>query len=125
MGVFKILSDLTGFAVTKYLPLPPDAEERFKEVTEAYEVLSDPEKRAKYDQLRKYGAGGGFEGINLEDLFGGGGPRQSDLDPAVEHRGGDHEDDQQHQHHVDQGRDVDVRHRAVVGVSVEVNGHPR
>ena len=59
------------------------------------------------------------------DLLGGDGPRQGDLDPAVEHRGGDHEDDQEHQHHVDQGRDVDVRHRAVVGVSVEVNGHPR
>ena len=49
----------------KYHPDVSDdknAEAQFKEVSEAYEVLSDEKKRAEYDQLRRYGGdGGSFE----------------------------------------------------------------
>src|SRR3989475_12421619 len=53
-------------------PNNPQAAERFKEINEAHDVLSDAEKRKKYDQLRRYGAfagPGGFGGGG-----GGGGP---------------------------------------------------
>lgn len=48
------------------------AEEKFKEISEAHEVLSNPQKRGQYDQLRKMGQGGfgGFEGARgFEDVF--------------------------------------------------------
>ena len=45
----------------------PDAEEKFKEINEAYAVLSDKDKRATYDQF-------GFEGLNQQGFTGGGNP---------------------------------------------------
>ncbi|RKE03687.1 molecular chaperone DnaJ [Marinifilum flexuosum] len=55
-------------------PDDKQAEENFKEAAEAYEVLSNPEKRQRYDQFGHAGmggaSGGGFGGgMNMEDIF--------------------------------------------------------
>ncbi|KTR51549.1 DnaJ C-terminal domain-containing protein [Curtobacterium oceanosedimentum] len=53
------------------------AEARFKEISEAYSVLSDKEQRAEYDQVRAMGSGARFtaggpgQGGGFEDVFGG------------------------------------------------------
>lgn len=75
----KAIKDAFRTLALKYHPdrnKEPGAEERFKEIAEAYAILSDPKKRAEYDARGFAGVAGTsredlFSGINFEDIFGG------------------------------------------------------
>ena len=90
-----------------------EAEEKFKEAAEAYSVLSDPDKKAKYDQFGHAGVdgagpdfSGGFGDLNdiLNDLFGGGFSGFGGFGGFGGGRGG-----QRQQQKVYRGRDIRVR----------------
>lgn len=82
LGVAKDVSDAELKKVYRKLarqyhpdsnPGDAAAEARFKEISEAYAVLSDPQERAEYDQIRAMGSGARFTsgGQGFEDVFGG------------------------------------------------------
>ena len=99
-------------------PDNPEAKEKFTEVSEAYEVLSNPEKRQRYDQFGHQGVnfgpggfdfgrdfshfqdvdlgdilnsffGGGMGGGGFSSFFGGGGRQRQRADPNAPRRGDD------------------------------------
>jgi len=78
-------------------PGDKEAEEMFKEAAEAYEILSNPEKKQRYDQFGHAGTNGGYGGghMNMDDIFsqfgdifGGGSPFESFFGGGGQSRGG-------------------------------------
>ncbi|MBY0427433.1 MAG: DnaJ domain-containing protein, partial [Cytophagales bacterium] len=74
-------------------PGDPTAEDKFKEAAEAYEVLSNPDKKARYDQFghAASNSGGGYSGggMNMEDIFSQFGDVFGDRNPFGSFFGGD------------------------------------
>jgi DnaJ family protein C protein 16 len=108
---------------------PEWAKEKFVEVANAYEVLSDPKQRKIYDQVGEeglkqqqqrdaQGGGGGFHGMNPDDIFsqffggGQGGGFKFNFGGGGGHHGGHggHHHQQQQQQRVDHFENSDVTH---------------
>jgi len=64
-------------------PADPDAEKKFSEITEAYDVLSDEEKRKNFDQFGHGFRGAGPGGGNPFQGFGGGGGQAFDIEDLL------------------------------------------
>jgi len=86
----KTIKDAFRQLARRYHPdisTEPGAEQRFKEIAEAYGVLSDPAKRASYDTQGSAGLAGAtaedlWGGIDFTDIFGPGAPAFGGLWPA-------------------------------------------
>ena len=110
-----------------------EAERKFKELNEAYDVIGDPEQRKEYDHVRDMGyfvggPGGGQQYVRVEDLFAGagggfsGGSRMEDVLGGF----GDIFGRGAGQPRPQQGRDITAEvtlsfHQAVAGVTRELN----
>src|SRR5512142_1254704 len=78
----KTIKDAFRRLARRYHPdisTEPDAEQRFREIAEAYGVLSDPARRASYDAQGSAGLAGAtaedlWGGIDFADIFGAGAP---------------------------------------------------
>lgn len=97
-------------------PDDKEAEEKFKEAAEAYDVLSDADKRAKYDRFghnmgpQGFGGAGGFSGygggMNMEDIFANFGDIFGDI--FGNHGRGNYSSYSQPRQHVNKGTDLRI-----------------
>ena len=65
-----------------------EAEEKFKEISEAYATLSNPDQRGEYDKVRRVAASGGFQGFGGQGGFGGQQVRVEDISDLLGGAGG-------------------------------------